>query len=198
LAAILCLAGPGGRPQRELTNRLAGELQSQGLRVGIMVSGQDQPEDSVAELALSGRSMVLKRRLPRAMDLEELAALYLDDLDLVITEIHHQAKRPKIEYRPAGADPVLDGDPGLRAIVSEQAGPDDPPRFSPDDIVGLAEFVRQGLPAGRKPAKVRMLVGGRRVPAKGFIQDLVAGTMRALVGSLKGGDRPGPMIIFIE
>lgn len=196
MASILCLTGPAGPGKRAVVEGLAAELQRSGLRVGIIVQGGNAPEQGPVRLSLDGRNMVLQRNLERELSLEELAALYLDDLDLVITEMHDQARGAKVAFSPDGDKP--DALPGLRAVVSRQPGDDTLPRFAPEDLSGLAQFVRQGLAERRPPAQVRLLVGGQRVPAKGFIQDMVAGTMRGLVGSLKGGDRPGPMIIFIQ
>jgi hypothetical protein len=53
------------------------------------------------------------------------------------------------------------------------------------------------VPAKERP-RLRLVLDGKRIPAKEFVQDILAQTIRAMVGSLRGGDRPGRLEVYIE
>ena len=63
----------------------------------------------------------LELRKDPGMTIEELAARFLDDADIVISEIYQGVKRAKLEYLPQGAGQELADDPGLKAVITGQA-----------------------------------------------------------------------------
>lgn len=199
MATTICMIGEDRPEKRAAVDSLAQELGRRGYKVGVI-----RPEPELAAprpkalLRVADGRMELSRPLDRPMELEEITGRYLDDLDVVLSEAHPDAKRPKVAYAAEGSTPGLAEDPGLVAVVGGGDEPGKAGRFAPDDIAGLADLLEPRLGPPARPAKVRILIDGRRVPAKRFIQDIVAGTLGSLIGSLKGGDRPGPMTIFIE
>ena len=54
------------------------------------------------------------------------------------------------------------------------------------------------MTSSRELPKVRVLLGGRKVPVNQFVQDMIADTARAMVASLRGGEGEGRLEIYIE
>lgn len=199
MAVIICLAGAAGEDKERLISSLAAELGRRGLKVGL-IRAEEQAADrpAVAELRVGPSSLGLRRALEAPLSLDEMAGLYMDGVDLVISEVHLEAKRAKIELVAPGGTPTLLGDPNLRALVGAPAGEHGLPVFAAEDLAGLAGFMMEMIPERGQPPKVRIMLAGKRVPAKGFIQDMVAGTTRSMISSLKGGDRPGRLVVIVE
>ena len=80
------------------------------------------------------------------LPLDELARLYLQDLDLILVEGFKQNPIPKIEVqRQALGLPLLSRgdhhDPNLIAVVSDQSQTLDVPLFTPQDISAITTFI---------------------------------------------------------
>ncbi len=193
---VICLAGPGGENKTKLMESLAVELESRGLAVGfVRLLESAAPGGLTIDLAPAGLRLELRK--DPGMSIEELAARFLDDADIVISEIHQGVKRAKLEYLPQGANPELADDPGLKAVVTGRA---DVPGFKtlPLDPARVADFIlAEMMPAG-EPSKVRVFLGGKRLPMKDFVQDMVGDTAKAMIGALRGGDRAGRLMIIVE
>lgn len=194
MPAVFILAGPAGSDKTAWMQQLAAELGRRGRRVMVAAAppqAAPPPPDGVEawlELGPGGYSLRVRDARPPLLD--EILARHAAGVDLVLCEAHADAKAHKIEWRPAGSAPALPGDPNLKAVVGAGPAPAGAAVFAPADVAGLAGLIL-GLAAPPKPAVARILVDGRRLPAKEFVQDIVAGTVRALVGSLKGGDKAG-------
>lgn len=190
MPTVVCLAGPQGPQFTSLLHGLAAELTRRGLKVGL-VSRQQTPADPPAagallELRLGQDGLSLSHGAWQPPSLPELLARHGQGLDLLLSAVHQDQKVYKIEFCPPGAAPTLLGDPNLKALVSGHPLPAGPPRFSPQDLAGLADVLAGLLPQPGQPL-LRVLVDGRRLPAKDFVQEILANTIRALVGALKGG-----------
>jgi molybdopterin-guanine dinucleotide biosynthesis protein B len=201
MASLIGLVGPQGPEQLKFLEKLFAELTRSGLRVGAMVTDADLDGQWPAGPPFVG---VSKDRVLVPVPVENrvspklLAERFFPGLDLVLTTAHPHEPLMKIEVCPSGAQPQFEKDSGLRAVVS-QGSPDTPkPVFTPEDIAGLAGFIKEQMLPQREPAKVRIFLDGKKLPIKEFVQDIVADTVRAMVGSLRGGDRPGRLEIFID
>ncbi|MFH1057421.1 MAG: hypothetical protein V1797_01925 [Pseudomonadota bacterium] len=191
MPALFILAGPAGADKTAWMQQLAAELTRRGRRVMVVAAPpQDPPlpEGVEAWLELGAVSYSLRGREAEPPSLDEILARHAAGVDLVLSEAHLEAKAHKVEWRPAGAAPVLHEDPNLKAVVGPGPAADGAPVFAPGDVAGLADLIL-GLAPAAQTATARILVDGRRLPAKEFVQDIVASTVRALVGSLKGGDK---------
>jgi molybdopterin-guanine dinucleotide biosynthesis protein len=200
---VICLAGPAGPQKKNLLENLVKELSGRGLGVGLIIENFSKgrlPDfaGSQAMVEIKGGKVAACQRQEEPLSVEQAVCRFLAKTDLVISELHQKEARPKIEYVPAGARPSLAGDPGLRALVGPEPAPSDLPSFAINDIKGLSDFILKTLGPLDKLPRIRILLEGKRVPANEFVQDFVVNTIRALVGSLKGGQGPGRLEIFID
>ena len=82
----------------------------------------------------------------KQLSLDDLAATYLNDLDLILVEGFKQIKIPKIEVQRRALDlPLLSRgayhDPNLIAVISDQVQPLDVPLFAPHEIPAISAFI---------------------------------------------------------
>jgi molybdopterin-guanine dinucleotide biosynthesis adapter protein len=190
MPTVFCIAGPQGDETTSLLHGLAAELAGRGLQVGLIAreaaAPSAPPPGAQMELRVGPGSLCLAQAQLRAPSLEEMLARHAHSLDVVLSELHQDRKVFKIEYCPPGAAPTLAGDPNLKALVGVQPQDQALPCFAPQDLAGLAGLLTGLLPQPARPL-LKVLVDGRRLPAKDFVQDIVASTIRALIGALKGG-----------
>lgn len=190
MPTVVCLAGPQGPQLTSLLHGLAAELTRRGLQVGL-ISRQQTPATppaggALVELRLGQDGLALCHGAWQPPSLAEIVARHGQGLDVLLSEVHQDQKVYKIEYCPPGAEPSLLGDPNLKALVAEQPLPAGPPCFPPQDLADLADLLAGLFPQPARPL-LQVLVDGRRLPAKDFVQEIVASTIRALIGALKGG-----------
>jgi hypothetical protein len=70
--------------------------------------------------------------------------------------------------------------------------------FAPRDVAKAAEFVANNLLPKKEQAWVTVLLDGKRVPIKGFVQDIIGQSIKGMVGTLRGGDKKGRLEVFID
>lgn len=200
----ICLAGEASPEKTEFVNDLAAQLEARQVKVGFV---RRQAPDLGAvgarvnlDISQDGTMCLLSGGVAgvAGASLEELLGRYFAGLDLVICQGFEGEKRPKVEWLPRGGKPSLARDPGLRAVVSAQAVETDKAVYAPGDAAGLAAFLASEVIPKSQPPRMRMVLDGKRIPIKEFVQDILANTIRAMVASLKGGDRPGRLEIYIE
>jgi molybdopterin-guanine dinucleotide biosynthesis protein len=70
-------------------------------------------------------------------------ALFFTDVDLILTEGYKRGRAPKVEVfrREILPEPMCKDDPQLMALVSDEAVDVGVPRYSTEDIEGLADFL---------------------------------------------------------
>lgn len=200
MAYAICVAGPAGEDKTEFMQQLAAALEARGLKTGLLSRAENEGAAAFwsASVQVAGGALSLQRSQPTDLSLEEMLGRFFYDLDLVLCQGFDEEKRAKIEWLPGGGQAQLAKDPGLRAVVSGENADTEKPLFGPNDLAGLAGYLSKEVIPQRQPPRLRVVLGGKRIPAKEFVQDILADTIRAMVGSLKGGDRPGRLEIFIR
>ena len=193
MPAIICIKGPGGEERDKWLLDLAGEFSSQGLKVGLI-----RGAGAEKGLSLLGGGLRLERPFDQQPSLMELSERYGGGLDLVISSAHPEDKKVKIAYLPAGADESLTDDPGVKVVVSPAPIEKGLAWFAPQDTAKVAEFAIKNLLPKKDPAWVRVLLNGKRVPIKGFVQDIIGKSIQGMIQTLKGGEKPGRLEIFID
>jgi hypothetical protein len=195
MAYVICILGDE-RASEEVARGLAGELEAAGLEVGLILPRAQAPSGASLELGV-GEGVLELRRRGVVPELDELEGLYGEGLDVLLTLAHPQARRAKIEVCAPGQEPAHLDDPGLRAVVGQGVTAGRLPVFAPGELAPLATFLRDEVIPAREPDRVRVVLGGRRLPIKGFVQDFVGQTLRAMIRTLKGGERPGRLMVFV-
>ena len=153
---IVLIVGHSGSGKTTFLENIIPELTRRGLKVGTIkhdVHGfkMDKPGKDSWRHKQAGASITvissphqigMVRDVDHDHQPEELLPLF-HDVDIVLVEGFKRANKPKLEiFRPEiTAEPLCKDDQHLLALISD-ANPDlSVPRFSPKDVVGVAEFL---------------------------------------------------------
>lgn len=216
MVPVIAVVGKSGSGKTTLLTHLIPELKRRGYRVGAIKHSHHPFEfdrrgkdswrlfQAGAEgVAFSSSSQVAVLRGVKAeLTLDELIALYFGKVDLVLVEGYKEAPLPKIEvvrHREA----LFSSKEQLLAVVGEGGAPGlDVPRFSAEDVQGLADLVVQRFlqpaPPSHQEKAVTLLVNGRSIPLEGFVKEVFRAVVLSLIGTLKGSEAPERVQILIE
>jgi molybdopterin-guanine dinucleotide biosynthesis protein B len=170
VAPILSIIGKSDSGKTTLIEKLIPELRNMGIRVGTVkhdVHGfeMDHPgkdswrhKQAGAEITLisSPERIGMVKDVDHDHRLDELLPFF-SGVDIVLTEGYKREGQPKIEiYRPEiHSRPLGTDDPMLIALVTDGSLELGVPRFSTDDIPGLARFITKHFnlthPSDRAP-----------------------------------------------
>ncbi len=215
MVPVIAVVGKSGSGKTTLLTRLIPELRQRGFRVGAIKHSHhpfdlDRPGKDSWRLLQAGAEGVafasssqvaVLREVKAELTVDELVALYLGSVDLVLVEGYKEAPLPKIEVVRDGG-PLFSPREQLLAIIGEGEGPGlDVPRFSPEDVRGLADFVverflQPDLPKDQGRA-VTLLVNGQSVPLEGPIREIFRAVILSLIGALKRSEVPRRVQILV-
>jgi hypothetical protein len=191
---VVCLIGPDSLEKDRILNKLALALEQKGLKTGVLIKNQRPADQTPDTLELSENGIMLKAG-PSPKTLPQLLEAFFPSHDLVLTTAHDQAKKAKLELVLSNEPSP---DPGVRAYICESPIQSEKPTYKPAALADLAEFIAREVMPAKEPARVRILLSGERIPIKGFVQDIIANAIRAMVASLRSGDKPGRLEVFID
>ena len=157
---ILGFIGNSNSGKTTLLTALIAHLSATGLKIGAVKhhhrsftvdhEGKDSQRFTMAgarKTIITGpKQTALIEQTSKQLPLDDLAATYLNDLDLILVEGFKQIQIPKIEVqRQALKLPLLSRgalhDPNLIAVISDQTQVLDVPLFAPHDIVAISAFI---------------------------------------------------------
>ena len=147
-----------------ILERLIGELKRRGYHLAaIKHSSSDLDLDHAGKdswrLAKAGsdtvvvsspRQVGLFKAVEREVAVGELLKLAGDDFDIILVEGFKESDLPKIEVHRKEVGGLLFSPDELLAVVSEEPLDIAVPRFSPDEVESLADFVEQKSRAWRE------------------------------------------------
>ena len=197
-----------------LASQVVSHLQKRGFRVAVIKSSKEKglakeaPDTDTAQYRTAGAEAVMLvapdqmilRTGPVERNLHILAHRYFPQADIVISEGFKEARQTaKIEvYRATG--PLLrDQVSGVIAIATDQQVSGDYV-FRLDEDLELADFIeKRFLSAGDQASEqVTLLINGRKVVMKDFVQDILAGTVMGCIENLKGVHDPHEVELRIQ
>ncbi len=183
------------------TREVVTHLKEKGLRIAVIKStkhtgiefdreGSDtdsyKQAGANAVTLMAPDQMILMSAKPE-LNIIALVHRYFHDYDIVIGEgFKHERKIAKIEVTRGDADLLKDQVNGVIATVSDRNISGDYV-FRPDESKEVAEFIIKRFIEDKrgKEEQVLLLVNGKKVPLKGFVQDALAGTVHGFVKTLK-------------
>ena len=190
------------------------ELRRRGYRVGTIkhdVHGFEMDREGkdtwrhrkagAQTIAIASPSMLATIRETAAeMSLEQIAGRFFWDEDLLITEGYKQSHFPKIEiFRTAiEARPICTPQDNLLAMVTDDEVQVDVPRFRFDQVSGVADLIEERFLKGRKKSRLTVVLDGKKMPMKDFVQDFVIGGTVGMLCSLRGWKHPRNIEIQIR
>jgi len=153
---VVSVVAKSGTGKTTLLEKLLPELESRGVRVGVLkhhshLSSFDVPGKDTHRLAEAGAEVVVGaspvqvavfRRQAGSTDLDAVIAAHFSDMDLVLTEGYKRGAYPKIEvHRSARSGELLCNPDELLALVTDHTWDLPVPQFGLDDASGLADFL---------------------------------------------------------
>ncbi len=199
MPAIVSIVGHSKSGKTTLIEKLVGELKSRGYRVATIKHARggvrfDEPgkdswrhiqAGSAATAVSSGDRVVMIKPVTSEATLDDLARLFGEEYDIILTEGFKQNSAPKIEVHRREIGPLLDDIKRLIAIATDEPLETKARQFSLDDIKGLADLLEEGFikPQGDR---LSLYVNGAPVVLTAFPKEIITNILVAIAFSLKG------------
>src|SRR4030066_1237776 len=148
----------------------------------------------------SPNKVALIRDVEKDLTLDEIRGKLIQDVDLILSEGYKKDVQPKIEiFRKEKHKELLSTkEDHLAAIVADKEFDVGVSCFFLDDIKGVADFIEKKFLKSKGEEEITLKVDGRTVPLKPFIRDFLLGSIKGMVRSLKGCEKPKKIDIQIE
>jgi molybdopterin-guanine dinucleotide biosynthesis adapter protein len=200
MAAIISFIGYHNSGKTTLVTRVVKHLKAKGLRVGVIKSSSTQgiEFDTVGTdtfkhlqagadevMLVTPDQMVLQTR-PKNLSLAVLVHRYFCDADIVIGEGFKEARQiAKIEVISSPEQNLRGQVPGVIAVATDLDISADYV-FRLNEAAEIADFIEKRFVQKRRhPEKTALLVNGKKIVLKSFIQDSLAGVVSGYVKALK-------------
>ncbi len=153
---VVCIVGNSGSGKTTLVENLIPELKRRGFRVGTIkhdVHGfeMDKPgKDSWRHKQAGAVTTIISSpyQVGIVMDVDhdnkpDQLMPFLSGVDIILAEGYKRGDKPKIEVfrREIRKEPICKDDDHLVAFISDAPVDLNVPRFLPDDILGLTDFL---------------------------------------------------------
>ncbi|OIP92192.1 MAG: molybdopterin-guanine dinucleotide biosynthesis protein B [Syntrophobacteraceae bacterium CG2_30_61_12] len=212
---IICIVGSANVGKTTVLEQLIPALKRRGYRVGALKhdvhgfemdhQGKDTWKHKRAgadTIAIAGPTQVASIRSTAAeMPIEETVARYFWSERIVLAEGYKRSHFPKIEvFRAELAAEPLCTEPGdnLIAMVSDDPPPVEVPCYGFQQIDELAALLEERYLKERKQHPVEVRLDGKKLPLKGFVQDIIQGALRGMLSSLRGWKEPNRITVEIQ
>jgi molybdopterin-guanine dinucleotide biosynthesis protein B len=211
---IISIVGKSDSGKTTLIEKLVPELTSRGYRVATVKhdvhgfevdrEGKDSWRHKQAGahtvVIASPNKVALIRDVERDLNLEEIRERLIQDVDLILSEGYKKDVQPKIEIFRKGKHKELlcTKEDNLIAIVSDKEFDVGVSCFFLDDIKRVADFIEKKFLRSKGEEGITLKVDGRTVPLKPFIRDFLSGSIKGMISSLKGCEKPKKIEIQIE
>ena len=208
---IVSIVGKSKSGKTTLIGNLLGELKSRGYRVATIkhapqgMTFDDSDKDSwhhiqsgsEATAVASPDRIVLIKPVTPEVTLDEVAGLFGEDYDIILTEGFKESNAPKIEVHRRQVGSPLGSLRKLIAIVTDEPLKTKTRQFSLQDVKGLADLLEEGF---IKPQRERTLlyVNDAPVSLSTFPKDFVTNTLVAMVSSLKGVEKVRSLKVLVR
>lgn len=203
MVPIVCIVGKSDAGKTTFLEKLIPELVRRGYRVGTIKHDThgfdiDKPGKDTWKHAQAGSSAVvissaekiaIIKRVDNELTLDEIALLVGDGLDILLTEGFKRSNKPKIEVsRKEKGDELLCDERELLALVTDNSFNVRVPQFGLDDTAGVADLLERRFLKRRGQEYVTLIVDGKRIPIKSFVQDVFDRVVRGVVSTLHGAE----------
>jgi molybdopterin-guanine dinucleotide biosynthesis protein B len=211
MAPIVSIVGRSKSGKTTLLEKLIIELKKRGYRIGTMkhtplgMASSDDDKDSQrhikagseATIMVAPDKLVLTKPVSEPQSLEEVARLFNEDCDIILTEGFKQGDAPKIEVHRRGVGTPLKDMKKLFAIATDEKLESTIRQFALDDIKGIADLIEEGF---IKPQRERLLfyVNNESIPLSAFPREIITNVLLGVANSLKGVRKIKNLKIFLK
>lgn len=202
MVPIVSIVGKSGSGKTTLLEKVISELTRRGYSVGVLKhdahgfeidhEGKDSwrhKHAGAVTVALSSpEKFAVIKDVPGEWTPERIIASYLTDVDVVVTEGFKKSSFPKIEVvRKANSSrPVCAKDKRLMAFASDFKVSKTLPVYRLEDFKGVSDLIEKEIIRKHQSPGVSLMVDGRTVELKPFIENLLRDGVTGMIKSLKG------------
>ena len=208
---IVSIVGRSKSGKTTLIEKLIVELKSRGYHVATAkhthrnktLPESDKDSDrhlkagSEASLIVDPHGLMMIRPLQKELNLAQIAQIFGEDYDLILTEGYKQDDAPKIEVHRKDNAPPLTDVKKLFAVVTDEPLDTKVRQFALDDIKPIADLLETGF---IKPNRERftLLVNDVPIVLNAFTGEIVENVVLAMANNLKGVGKIGTLKIFLK
>jgi molybdopterin-guanine dinucleotide biosynthesis protein MobB len=159
MPSIVSIVGKSKSGKTTLIEALISELKSRGYRIATIKHSVhslnfDKPDKdswrhiqagSDATAVVSPDQIVLMKPITQEPDLNEVALLFGEDYDIILTEGFKQSSAPKLEVHRKAIGPPLSQINNIIAIATDEPLETKTRQFPLHDINGLADFLENSF-----------------------------------------------------
>ena len=208
---IVSIVGRSKSGKTTLIEKLIVELKSRGYHVAtakhthrnMTLPESDKDSDrhlkagSEASLIVDPHGLMMIRPLQKELNLAQIAQIFGEDYDLILTEGYKQDDAPKIEVHRKDNAPPLTDVKKLFAVVTDEPLDTKVRQFALDDVKNIADLLETGF---IKPNRERftLLVNDVPIVLNAFTGEIVENVVLAMANNLKGVGKIGTLKIFLK
>lgn len=214
---IVCFVGASDCGKTTLIENIIPILNKKGFKVATVkndIHGFDvdrEGKDTYRHKKAGAHSVIISGPDTFAMISEGNAQMNLDDylflisskVDIVLTEGFKSSKKPKIELflKGVSSEIMCSNDPHLVAVATND--PESVKSLTERPVIDLnnydeiAEFIQKHFILPRK-RKVFLMVNGKKIKIKDFVEDIISSTVRGMMSELKDCDNPKSIKLIID
>jgi molybdopterin-guanine dinucleotide biosynthesis adapter protein len=155
MTPVISIVGRSKTGKTTLLEKLLVEFKTRGYRIATMKhtpmgsgnTGTDKDSErhlkagSAAVIIAEPARLVLLKPIAATPTVEEIARLYGEDFDLIITEGFKQDNAPKLEVHRKNVAPPLKDIKNIFAVATDESLETKVKQFALDDIKGIADFI---------------------------------------------------------
>lgn len=147
----------------------------------------------------SPEKLAVIERVDQEQTLDQIAARYIGNVDIILAEGYKRSKKRKIEIsrREVGTE-LLCAEEELLAVVSDQKFPISVPHFGLDDAAGVVDLLEEKVIGHAHLPHVDLLVDGQVVALKDFPHDVLSKGILGMLSALRGIDSPREVQVKIR
>ena len=208
---IVSIIGKSKSGKTTLIEKLIGELTSRGYQVATIKHTPrgmtfDEPDKdswrhiqagSGATIIRSPDKIVLIKPVAKEITLDEVARLFGEDCDIILTEGFKHDGAPKIEVHRRKVGPPLSNIKKLFAIVTDEPLETKARQFSLEDIKGLADLLEKGFIEPQRE-RTSLYVNSVPIVLTTWPKQVISKVLLAMVSSLKGVEEVRSLDIFLR
>ncbi|MFC1864627.1 molybdopterin-guanine dinucleotide biosynthesis protein B [Chloroflexota bacterium] len=211
MPSIVSIVGNSKSGKTTLIEKMIQELKSRGYRVATIKHAPqgitfDEPgkdswrhiqAGSEATVVSSQDKIVLTKPVTSDITLDEVAHLFGEDYDIILTEGFKRDNAPKIEVHRRETGPPLSDIKKLIAIATDEPLETKTRQFTLDDVKGLANLLEEGF---IKPSvnRISLYVNNALIPLSTFPKEFITNVLVAMASSLKGVGKVKSLKVFLR
>ena len=211
---IISIVGAAGSGKTTLLEKLIPELLKKGYRIATVKhdvhgfevdkEGKDSFRHKMAgactTIISSPEKIAIISDTGKDMTLEEIRSRYIHDVDLIISEGYKRENHPKIEVSRKALKTKLTcmEDENLIAVVTDYRVKANVPRIDINDIKGVTDIIEEKVINHHGAAKTVLLVDGKSITLKPFIEVLLTNSILGALSALKGCQNAKEVVIRIK